>query len=105
MHWQGRDAALHAHRVFFAIMFRDVSLTLEAIESIVGTGHCRVAVVRWALGDYTVLTGERIVGERNRMTLVFTGEGDASTNRPPRMILGQVLAERSFFSLASGHFY
>jgi uncharacterized protein (TIGR02246 family) len=79
MHWRGRDVALHAHRVFFKIMFRDVSLTLETIESIVGTGHCRVAVVRWALGDYTVPTGQRIVGERNRMTLVFTGEDDTLT--------------------------
>jgi len=79
MHWQGRNAALHAHRVFFQIMFRDVPLTLEAIESIVDTGHGRVAVARWALGDYTVPTGERVVGERNRMTLVFTGGGDTLT--------------------------
>jgi hypothetical protein len=35
--------------------------------------------VRWALGDYSVPTGQRIVGERNRMTLVFTGEGDTLT--------------------------
>jgi len=79
MHWRGRDAALHAHRVFFEIMFRDVPLILEAIESIVDTGACRIAVIRWSLGDYTAPTGQRTVGERNRMTLVFTGECDALT--------------------------
>lgn len=80
MHWRGRDAAIHAHEVFFAAMFRDVALTLEGVESIVSLPDgARVAVVRWALGDYRTPPGEPIQGERNRMTMLFSGAGDTLT--------------------------
>lgn len=80
MHWRGLAAAVHAHEVFFAIMFRDVALTLEGIESIAELpGGARVAVVCWALGDYRTPPGELVQGERNRMTMVFSGSGDTLT--------------------------
>ncbi len=76
MHWQGLEAARHAHEVFFRVMFNNVSLTLEGVESIVAVGSdMRICVARWALGDYSTPIGDRIIGERNRMTLVFSGTG------------------------------
>lgn len=78
MHWQGRDQALVAHRAFFARMFAGVPLHLVSIESVTAiTEMVRIAVVRWRLGAYTIPSGVEISDEQNRMTLVFSGAGDA----------------------------
>lgn len=78
MHWQGRDQALAAHQAFFARMFAGVPLSRVAIESITAiTDAVRIAVVHWCLGTYTIPSGEVISNEQNRMTLVFSGAGDA----------------------------
>ncbi|PZQ59939.1 MAG: hypothetical protein DI570_15265 [Phenylobacterium zucineum] len=76
MHWQGEAAVVAAHQAFFKVMFEGVRLDLVAIESVVVLdADTRIAVVEWALGDYTTPGGERIRAERNRMTLVFSGQG------------------------------
>jgi uncharacterized protein (TIGR02246 family) len=77
MHWRGLPAVIHAHEVFFSIMFHDVSNTLLGVDSIVEIApDVRICVARWVLGDYTTPSGDRIVAETNRMTLVFTGRDD-----------------------------
>lgn len=76
MHWQGAAAVVAAHEAFFRIMFGGVRLDLVGVESIVALdADTRVAVVRWALGDYATPGGETIRGEQDRMTLVFSGRG------------------------------
>jgi len=77
MHWKGLPAVIHAHDVFFALMFRDVPLTLLGVDSITGIAPTiRVCVARWVLGDYTTPSGQRVVAETNRMTLVFSGQDE-----------------------------
>ncbi|MBN8818203.1 MAG: SgcJ/EcaC family oxidoreductase [Sphingomonas sp.] len=78
MHWQGLDEAVAAHVAFFRHMFAGVPLERIAIESVTPiSADVRVAVVHWRLGDYVVPTGETVKGEENRMSLVFSGQGDA----------------------------
>ena len=77
MHWKGLPAVIHAHEVFFAIMFHDVPLTLLGVDSVVEIApEFRVCVARWVLGDYTTPSGQTVVAETNRMTLVFSGRDD-----------------------------
>ena len=71
MHWQGRDAACHAHEVFFELMFRGVPLRLEAVEHAdVLPGGVHLIVARWALGAYRTPAGEPRPPSQNRMTLL-----------------------------------
>lgn len=77
MHWQGRDAVIKAHQIFFNIMFNDVPMTFLGLDSIVPLGNgTRIAVARWQLGEYTTPEGHKVANETNRMTLVFTGAGE-----------------------------
>jgi uncharacterized protein (TIGR02246 family) len=78
MHWQGREATIKAHQIFFNIMFNDVPMAYLGLDSIVPLGDdTRIAVARWRLGDYTTPEGHRIANETNRMTLVFTGSDES----------------------------
>lgn len=71
MHWQGREAAKHAHVVFFDQMFRGVPLALEAVEhAAVLPGGVHLIVARWALGAYRTPPGEQRPASQNRMTLL-----------------------------------
>jgi uncharacterized protein (TIGR02246 family) len=77
MHWQGRDAVIKAHQIFFEIMFNDVPITYLGLDSVVSLGSgTRITVARWHLGDYTTPEGHRVANETNRMTLVFTGANE-----------------------------
>ncbi|WP_294329923.1 SgcJ/EcaC family oxidoreductase [uncultured Sphingomonas sp.] len=77
MHWQGRDAVIQAHQIFFNIMFNDVPISLLGLDSIVRLGDgTRIAVARWRLGDYATPQGHRVTDEANRMTLVFSGKNE-----------------------------
>lgn len=72
MHWQGRDAVDHAHRVYFDLMFRGVDQKLEEIESIVPLpGGGAVAVARIWMDAFRQPDGVVKPPSRDRMTLVL----------------------------------
>ena len=59
MHWRGREAVEHAHRVFFDLMFKGVDQRLEEIESVIALpGGVAVAVVRFYMESF-LPTGRR----------------------------------------------
>lgn len=77
MHWRGKSAVDHAHRVFFDIMFKGVPLRLEEIESIVPLpGGGAVAVIRWAVGAFRTPVGQQVPPSRDRMSLVLVPAGE-----------------------------
>jgi uncharacterized protein (TIGR02246 family) len=77
MHWRGFQEVDRAHRVFFDIMFRGVSNTLEGIDSITPIApSVAVAVVVWQMGAYRTPDGYAAPAGRNRMTLVLTRRSD-----------------------------
>ena len=77
MHWRGRTQVDQAHRAFFDIMFKDVPLTLQEIESIVPLpGGGVVVVIRWAVGAFRTPAGDQVPPSRDRMTLVLVPDGD-----------------------------
>jgi len=72
MHWRGKADVVAAHVAYLTTMFRDVSLTLEAIESLKAVGPDVVlAVVRWSVGPFTTPAGHVMPASIDRMTLVF----------------------------------
>ena len=77
MHLRGFQEVDRAHRVFFDIMFRGVSNTLEGIDSITPIApSVAVAVVVWQMGAYRTPDGYAAPAGRNRMTLVLTRRSD-----------------------------
>lgn len=77
MHWQGRDAVDHAHRVYFDIMFRGVKQRLVEIESVTPLpGDGAVVVARIAIGAFRQPNGVAKPASEDRMTLVMVPRHD-----------------------------
>jgi len=76
MHWSGKPEALLAHRAFFATMFRDVPLTLRALDHVKDLGgDVFVVVVTWTLGAFKTPGGDVRPENDNRMSLVLVPDG------------------------------
>jgi uncharacterized protein (TIGR02246 family) len=72
MHWQGRDAVEHAHRVYFDIMFRGVKQRLVEIESVTPLPGCgAVVVARLAIDAFQQPNGVVKPTSEDRKTLVL----------------------------------
>jgi len=78
MHWQGKDQAELAHRIYLEMMFKGVPLALEEVESVVPVGAGALSVVaRWNMGAFTTPAGDTVPPSKDRMSLVLlrTAEG------------------------------
>ena len=72
MHWQGKPAVERAHAVYLTSIFKDVPMTLEAVESIVPIGSETLAVVaRFNVGGYTSPGGFKAPASKDRMSLIL----------------------------------
>lgn len=72
MHWRGKADVVEAHERYLTTMFRGVPMNLREIETLRPIGRDGVvAVVRWAVGQFTTPTGHVIPPSEDRMTLVF----------------------------------
>lgn len=77
MHWQGKAQAELAHRIYLEMMFKDVPLTLEQVESVVPIGADALAVVgRWNMGAFTTPDGNAVPPSKDRMSLVLQRTAD-----------------------------
>lgn len=57
---------------YLEMMFKDVSLTLEEVESVVPVGADALAVVaRWNMGAFTTPDGNPVPPSKDRMSLVL----------------------------------
>ena len=78
MHWRGKADVVTAHERYLTTMFRGVPMSLREIETLRPIGRDGVvAVVRWAVGQFTTPTGHVIPPSEDRMTLVFERDADA----------------------------
>jgi uncharacterized protein (TIGR02246 family) len=78
MHWQGREAVEHAHRVYFDLMFKGVDQRLEEIESVIALpGGVAVAVVRVHMESFRQPDGVVRPAGRDRLTLVLVPDGQS----------------------------
>lgn len=78
MHWQGRTAVEHAHRVYFDMMFRGVKQRLIEIESVTPLpGDGAIAVSRIAIGAFRQPNGVVKPPSEDRLTLVLVPRGDS----------------------------
>jgi uncharacterized protein (TIGR02246 family) len=72
MHWQGKQAVERAHAVYLKSIFKDVPMSLEAVESIVSIGSETLAVVaRFDVGGYTSPGGFKVPASKDRMSLIL----------------------------------
>ena len=78
MHWRGREAVEHVHRVLFDLMFKGVDQRLEEIESVIALpGGVAVAVVRLHMESFRQPDGAIRPAGRNRLTLVLVPDGQS----------------------------
>jgi uncharacterized protein (TIGR02246 family) len=78
MHWRGREAVEHAHRVYFDLMFKGVDLRLEEIESVIASpGGVAVAVVRLHIESVRTPDGVVRPAGHDRLTLVLVPDGQS----------------------------
>ena len=78
MHWRGREAVEHAHRVYFDLMFKGVDQRLEEIESVIALpGGVAVAVVRIHMESFRQPDGVVRPAGRDRLTLVLVPDGQS----------------------------
>lgn len=76
MHWRGLAEVKRAHQVYADLMFRDVPIQLQEIESLRPlSGGGAIVVARWAVGAFTAPSGEQRPPSRDRMTLVMIPQG------------------------------